>query len=282
MSIRYQEPTPGSAQDVRTHSSIILIAFGLAAGLVRADVISYLRFEEGSGVVAYDQTGLLNGELSDFSRPTVGWSVDVFSPIVPQTGQPNTGSLRFGGGSEFVDLSNPSTLMLGTAFTVEFFMKPEQPTISAAFGFAPLSALYLSLYIEGTGELYFNSQFMSSIVYGPATGVRTGVWQHVALVKQPGEYSIYLDGTRIIHDGLPGSTDGPYIFPGGITGDRSIGGESGTWRGWMDEFRISDEALTPDQFLIAPEPGTIGLLGIGGLALLLRRRALAVSRKGCP
>lgn len=253
---------------------IAIVALGLVAGLARSDVISYLRFEEGTGLVAYDETRLMDGELLNFNSSTEGWSSDVVALAVPQTGQPNAGSLRFGGGSEFVDLSNANTLTLGTAFTIEFFMNPDQPVIgSALFGFAPLSALYLSLTAEGNGDLYFNSQFMSTMVYGSATGVQTGVWQHVAFVKQPGEYSIYLDGTRIIHDGLPGSTDGPYIFPGGITGDRTIGGESGTWRGWIDEFRISDEALTPDQFLIAPEPGTLCLLALGGLAMFLRRQS---------
>ena len=252
---------------------------GLAVWPAWADTVSYIRFEEGSGYMAYDQTGLMDGELLNFDVSPgggdtgyEGWSTSVYAPVVPLTGQPNTGSLRFGGGSEFVDLSNGNALLLGYSFTIEFFMMPDYPSGgSVAFTLSPLSFTGLAL-TESLGSLYFNSQFMDTQVYGPATGVQTGVWQHVALVKQPGEYSIYLDGALIINDTLPGSTDGPYVFPGGITGDRSIGGNSGTWSGWIDEFRISDTALTPDQFLNIPEPTTMSLLGAGSLLWLGRRK----------
>ena len=42
------------------------------------------------------------------------------------------------------------------------------------------------------------------------------------------------------------------------------------WTGWIDQVRITDEALEPAQFI--PEPGTLSLLGLAGLTLLARRR----------
>ena len=236
---------------------------------VLGSVITYIRFEEGSGIDGYDESGLMDGRLVQFSNTSPGggdttgegWSTNVASPLVPLTGEANTGSLRFGGGSEFVDLSNGHDLSLSNYFTIEFYMKPDQPIIgSPAFGFSPNAALGLALTDSG-GDLYFNMTFMDQTPYTEASAVRTGVWQHLALVKQPEEYSIYLNGSLIANDSLPSSADGPYFFPGtDITGDRTIGGNSGTWRGWIDEFRISDEALTPDQFLIAiPEPGVFFL-----------------------
>jgi len=115
---------------------------------------------------------------------------------------------------------------------------------------------------------------MSELVFTPADAVQVDEWQHVAFVKEPGQYSLYLDGILLVTDPLPASTDGPYAFPGtDFTGDRTIGGESGTWRGYLDEFRISDQALAPSQFLIAvPEPSTLVLLVLGGICLRIWRR----------
>ena len=92
-------------------------------------------------------------------------------------------------------------------------------------------------------------------------------------MKVPGEYSIYLNGSLAASGYVGPAGDGPYYFPGtDNTGDRVIGGNNGSFRGWLDEFRISDEALTPDQFLNAvPEPGTFTLLGLGGLAFLFSK-----------
>lgn len=244
------------------------------------DVIAYIRFEDASGITAADQTGLLDGELVQFSDTSAGggdtgpegWSTSVASPTIPLTGQANTGSLRFSGGSELVDLSNGNDLLLGTSFTVEFYINPDPVIIgSVLFGFSPVSALSMTL-TESMGDLYFNMTFMDQTPFTEAPEIELGVWQHVALVKEPGEYTIYVDGQLIANEPLASSADGPYSFPGtDITADRTIGGNSGTWRGYIDEFRISDEALTPEQFLIAvPEPSSVFLILMG--LLPLRRR----------
>jgi len=248
---------------------VALVFWLLFSATTPADVISYLRFEGD----ATDETGLMNGEMIDFTNPEVeGWSGDVFAPTIPLTGESNTGSVRFAGGSEFIDLSNNNDLSLGTNFTVEFFLKPDNPVIvSSIFGFAPQSGLYLSLWSVDE-SLNLRGEFQGQIdTLIPVPTMETGTWCHVALVVQPSEYSIYLDGGLTYNGPLPSGGEGPYFFPGtDITGDRTIGGESGTWRGWIDEVRISDTALTPDQFLIAvPEPGTLFLCFSGLAALFL-------------
>lgn len=72
-------------------------------------------------------------------------------------------------------------------------------------------------------------------------------------------------------------------FPGQAlvmnSGDWTVG--RGYWAGVadfanadIDEVRISDVALAPSQFLMSvPEPTTLSLLGLGGVALLRRKRA---------
>jgi len=248
-----------------------------------ADVVGYWRFEEGIGDSTSDETGQYLGDLIGFydygpgvgdTEHAQGWSANVFAATVPQSGTANTGSIRMQGGGAYVDLSNGQDMNLGTSFTVEFYMNPEQPVVaSSIFGFSPISELYFFLG-EDNSELVFGTSFQGEIGdVVPATMIQTGQWQHVALVKQPSEYSIYVDGSLQYSAPLSPALDGPYWFPGtGNSGDRVIGGESGTFRGYLDEFRISDTALTPDQFLIVPEPSTISLLLVGVAGMLWRRK----------
>lgn len=194
------------------------------------------------------------------------------------TGEANTTSMRMNGGSGYIDLSNFNNLLLGTAFTVEMFIKPEDPIISVLFGFSPGAELGMMI-SKSLGENYYNFAFMGSTPFALATDLKIDEWQHLALVKEPGSFSLYLDGNLAVQDILGPMFDGPYNFPGvGTLGTRTLGGPTGTWRGYIDEFRISDTALTPDQFLIVPEPGTLGLLGLGGLALLAMRRGRLIRK----
>lgn len=266
----------------------------LAAGILLAcspsygDVIAYLRFEDGAGAVASDETGTFPGDLIGFDNYAAGggdtgfegWSANVFAATVPQSGAANTGSIRMQGGGEFVDLSNGQDMILGTSYTIEFFMMPELwlPSDGAlAFSLSPFSEVHLGFGYD-PGGLTMSLRFgVGAQVVNPyflATNVQQGVWQHIALVKEPGEYSVYLNGQLLHNAGLPGSVDGPYGFPGSdLTGDRTIGGDGSTWIGYIDEFRISDTALTPDEFLIVPEPSTLVLLSLGILGVCGRRFA---------
>lgn len=241
-------------------------------------MVSYLRFEENTGTTAHDETGLMDGDMLGIWGGSEGWSTDVPVSTIPQTGEANTSSIRFGGGSEYIDMSNYNDLLLGYSFTIEMFIKPDENAAqygASIFGFGSdySDKLFFSISIS-SGQSYFTSQFMDTQVYFLAEEIRFNEWQHVALVKEQGEYSVYLDGQLLHNEGLSSALDGPYEFYGDPTiGTRTIG----TFRGWIDEFRISDTALTPDQFLGAygiPEPGTIALLLLGIPVLGFARRRL--------
>ena len=257
--------------DRRYHIAWLLVFLCWAApSFSLANTISYLRFEEGSGYTASDETGLMNGELLEFNEFT-GWSASVPAATVPLTGQANTGSLYFGPG--FVDLSNANDVYLGYSFTVEFFFKAEEPVISSLFfAFEGGSSMAASI-SSPRPDILFGLSFLGTLDIIGASNVSYNTWQHFALVKQPGGYQTYIDGLLIADESLPSATDGPYSFAGtAMTGDRTIGGDDGTFSGWIDEFRISDTALTPDQFLCAiPEPSTLGLLLLGAAGLVWRK-----------
>lgn len=243
--------------------------------------VGYWRFEEGSGNVTADQTGIYDGDLIGFydysagagDTTGTGWSTNVFSATVSQTGDSNTGAIRMGGGGQYMDMSNGQDMLLGYEFTIELFMNPDQPVGSSPlFVLSGYSSLSLAL-TESLGELYWNMVFNSETLYTAATGVQIGTWQHVALVKVLGSYSIYINGELVASGSVSSEGDGPYYFPGtDNTGDRTMGNG---FRGYLDELRISDTALTPDQFLCSaaiPEPGTLALLALGLVSLAFRRR----------
>ena len=221
----------------------------------------------------------MNGEVLGFTSVDpgggdsggTGWSTNVHSSTVSQTGEANTGSLHFGPG--MVDLSNANILSLGLEFTVEMFLMLDAPsTFNDIFGLSPVSKLYFTI-IDSSGNLYFRMQFQDQIdSLIPATLLQENVWSHVALVVESTEYSIYVDGQSQYNGSIPANGEGPYWFSGDpTTGNRTYGDG---FSGWLDEFRISDEALSPSQFLNAsiPEPGTLGLLGLGFISLMIRKR----------
>jgi len=104
-------------------------------------------------------------------------------------------------------------------------------------------------------------------------------WGHVAIVFDAvaGTRNLYLNGELIAAqssdvvlstDSLAG-IDTFSIFHAGSTG-------SGSWdsfHGKMDDFRIYDNALSAEEVAaLVPEPTTIALLGLGGLALIRRKK----------
>ena len=257
---------------------LIPLVWIFCISFLSADVISYLRFEEGSGFGAFDETGLMDGGVLGFDNVDPGggdtgyngWSVSVPSPTVPLTGEANTGSIRYAGGGEFIDLSTPNALSLGTEFTIEMYIRPEAPDLfNGMFLFTPVSSLAYNLQ-QSSGDLFLRGFFQGQLDSQPAPLVQEDQWQHFALVMEPTEYTLFIDGQLQYNGPIPTGGEGPYWFPGtGTTGDRTLGEG---WRGWLDEFRISDEALNPSQFLNAiPEPSTALLMVVTGLGLAAMR-----------
>lgn len=122
----------------------------------------------------------------------------------------------------------------------------------------------------------------------------TGKWYAMAGVSDGKLLSLYLNDlaagtgyqlvaqTDLTLQGSPNTALTPGLGSGSdwVAGDFSVGrglysgGHGDRAYGFIDEVRLSEGALTPDQFLFAvPEPSVIALAAFGGLLLSLRRRA---------
>lgn len=133
-----------------------------------------------------------------------------------------------------------------------------------------------------TSENGWNTQYegMTS-----GTTLNDGNWHHVVVVRKGDncyDAELYIDGddydwgTNIVSSGDSHGTSGG-------SGDMQLGARHSADNGWgtldgdLDEVAIFSKALTSgeakDLYVAAiPEPATLGLLAIGGIAALLRKR----------
>jgi hypothetical protein len=126
-----------------------------------------------------------------------------------------------------------------------------------------------SVAIPTTGDHAFvaNEWFHVAVTYTGDQGAANNFNYYWTRVDS-GATVANLVGTATMTDDLAGTANFLAV------GNEFRGTATGSTEGLIDEVRISDIARTSDQFIFAPvpEPSTTALLGLGGLALILRRR----------
>ena len=197
------------------------------------------------------------------------------STIVPPVGIHFTGTvanMSSGSGEGWIELANDDIDAITTSMSVMAWIKFDGSNWSRG------------IVTRGTDwRLYADSGYNVAFQIAdttPASKVATSAdsfphqeWHHAAGTYDGSTVKIYSDGylvDSIATTGPIGKGSNPLIFGGMSDGS---GGMTAGFEGWLDDVRIYDRALTAEEIreiVIFPEPGTIALLGLGGL--LLRKR----------
>ena len=221
---------------------------------------------------------ILDTSDHNFSLTPVGYpaaSSEVPDDTVPGTGEKNARSIHFTG-AEHAFSANNSGLghVIFTSFTIETWVNFDvlegwQTLIgrddvgNPGEGAGAQSLFYLSKstdikpgpdQTENGLRVELINRENQILVVNSTLGVITGTWYHVAVVGDAaaGTLSLYVDGAKV------GSTTG---FTGLFIPKRNTAWTLGRgqykgkpldfFKGYMDEVRFSDTALSPQQFLSA-------------------------------
>ncbi|NDP28561.1 MAG: HYR domain-containing protein, partial [Flavobacterium sp.] len=152
-------------------------------------------------------------------------------------------------GKDSYDLSNISNK---NPFSIEVWVKPESINGTQTI-FSKRDANYsgnakgYDLRINNVGEVSYNWDKTGSIDSKPYK-IDTKRWYHIALTHSEfGEYKLYIDGAfiKLAGGGSPGENDNKAILGAMDKNGSSV--PLNYFNGWMEEFRIWNVALTPEQ-----------------------------------
>ncbi|MEX0610924.1 MAG: LamG-like jellyroll fold domain-containing protein [Pirellulales bacterium] len=228
-----------------------------------------------------------------------------YSPV-PQTGAVNNFSVKNTGGGPgmFTDssVSMPSGVnletMMPTAFTVEASWKPEnggyrtvvgRDAQNVATSNGALAALYLQAQPDNTMAIKFTDVagnfheavsppgLIQGFNFGSDPDGLTGTWYNVAGVSDGTTLKLYVNNALVASTPIVsadprlaiGTTSGGDWHAGEWSVGRGLfgGGHTDRGYGFIDEVRISDEALSFSELLMVPEPAGIILLAMAGSLL---------------
>lgn len=277
-------------------------AAALAAGVfgtgsAHATVLAYYNFNDGSNAATVpDNSG--NGNTGNVQQQAVYTAVGTSAPVDGGTGR----AMSFDGSGDRILISNGGTAFdaLATAnrVTVSFWTlgpAASQPRAQTNFGAYNVGVRQVQAHVPWSdSNIYFdtggccdpNQHRINKVAtesdFEDSPGIPGADWDHWVFVKDGNTKSIYVNNA-LFHSGTN-------TAPIGDITDFAIGGEPGganSYLGLMDDFIVLDEALpatgarsvntlfTQGGAALVPEPAAVGLLAVGALSLLARRRRAA-------
>jgi Concanavalin A-like lectin/glucanases superfamily len=241
-----------------------------------AGTIAYYRFEGVPGqpvTTIVDSSGNGNNGAPFGSDPQYNSSVPFAQ--VPQTGQTDTSSAAFvdnlGGGTVSAVFGYEFPFNTKTNATLELWFDPGFFAFERDFIWGTHAAgdsnrfnfYYVTNGITGTGNLCLDYREPNATLHQlgctPFGSISRFQWTYVAYVKQGNVYSIYLNNSTTGNVTTLESqvTDTTPNLPTSVMwtmNGRLYAEPNGCCQfvGGIDEVRLSDVALSPDQFLVSP------------------------------
>jgi hypothetical protein len=173
----------------------------------------------------------------------------------------STTNSKFGGSSAYnngtsgswISMNPASVFAFGTSnFTIEFWVNPAVLSIQGYFGTRPASTngAYISVSMNASGT--FNYYINNAYKLVSTASVTANVWSSVALVRNSGTTTFYINGTAAgsVADTISILSSRPTI----LTDDYNNGGLP--TNGYTDEFRISNIARYTGNYTPATQPFT--------------------------
>ncbi len=264
------------------------LCMGMSIMPAHAATIAWWRFEDvnaGAGTTLTSQVNAptLNGTLaggdsvlvSSIPGPYVTTGLGGTSYANTQSIESNLGGQNLISGSGATALLNDTFVNNHGSWTWEAFVNVDAVTYGYGMLFGNGNPMGNGIQFDLSHtdrSLRMNSN--GSTIFDTGTVLSLDTWTHVAVVAQAQgsvwDISVYVDHAFV---GIIGN-----VALDTLNSDYSFFGLGNPVNAGIDEIRISDAALTPNEMLYAvPEPGTAATacLGLLGLVVLKRfRRAL--------
>lgn len=216
----------------------VIMASTVFAQIYPEGMISYWKFDEGSGTIAYDSVGNNDGTVYGAT-----WTDGICRK-----------ALSFDGAGDYVHVGPTPLVGNLSSFTIEIWFRITEPTgIEDSDGFYAEGNTLTSFPILWFGIAGVNRQLIFEVTgYGPygmtiysPNPVNDGEWHHgVAIKRNQDDWELFLDGASVMNSSTgvdPGTYDAVTI------GAVIQGGVLHEVDGILDEVVLYDRALTPEE-----------------------------------
>lgn len=235
-------------------ASIIMVSATVSAQVYPEGMVSYWKFDEGSGITAFDSVGTNDGTLANGPVWTTG--------IVD-------GALSFDGLDDMIVVPHSSSLSL-EKFTIEAWIKRYQ---NREFGEPILVKRYETSWMDNYGMYISPDGIVGASCYSPdiwswfgvgsRRNISAGEWYHIAATYNRTAFKIYINGeldNSVSIQYRPYQNNYPLVIGRATVGDPCLfRPEAPSFYGIIDEIAIYNRALSAEEIQQHYQNGLNGL-----------------------